>query len=181
MTDGYAPQSEGWMKPDELEFIRESVRESRGSGPLLEVGCYKGLSTSALTLEGVTFCVDHFRGGTQDIPHEFVLPDFIHNLERLGRVPYTVIFPMESSVALTILRSLSIKFRAILLDADHSEEAVASDLAGVWPMLDSGGVLMVDDYGGGFTGVTHALDRFLADRGLSIDKFFSKLVRVRKP
>jgi predicted O-methyltransferase YrrM len=153
---------------------------SKGTGPILEVGSWLGLSASALTLEGIVFCVDTFHGGA-GMEERFVLPEFAQNIDSVGRLSNVVIVPMSSMVALSYLDSLELKFKAAFLDADHSYDAVAGDLIDIWELLERGGVLVLDDYVGGWPGVKKATDEFLLTMGLKIDAGMEKMVRILKP
>ncbi len=183
MTD-YVEMSEGWMHPPEMEFIRECVRSSRAQSKLiLEVGCWKGRSTSALANEGFVFCVDWFHGGLTTPESNWTMPEFVNNMDKVGALKKTVILPMVSTEALPLLRQFGIRFGTVFLDADHTELSVERDLELVWPLLESGGLLIVDDYepAGNHPGVIVAADKFMKTRGLAIERCVGKDISIRKP
>ncbi len=141
----YLQQTEGWMQPWELDFIYETATKiSERLGPLLEVGSYKGLSTSALTLAGTTYCVDSWRNDPSTGRLVDYFPDFEKNLKKLGRWDRVVILRGDSRSIMPFIRDQS--FRLVLVDANHDFEFVRSDLENGWRVLNSEGYLIVDDF-----------------------------------
>lgn len=56
----------------------------------------------------------------------------------------------------------------VYLDGDHSEAAVAEDLATWWPVLADGGVLAGHDYDDDHPGVVSAVGAFAREHGLTV-------------
>jgi predicted O-methyltransferase YrrM len=136
-----------------------------------------------LTQEGFVFCVDWFHGGPTTPESNWTMPEFVNNMDAAGLLKKTVILPMVSTEALPLLRRLGLQFGTVFLDADHRELAVERDLDMVWPLLGSGGLLVVDDYepAGNHPGVIVAADKFMLKRGLAIERCVGKDISIRKP
>ena len=151
-ANGFLPQSEGWYLEPELLFLRDAARLMPESlGGMLEIGCYRGLSTSALAQAGRVVVVDDFRGcGDSLSPVLTPLREagdelraiFWENMRRLGlddRIDLRVGKSTE------ILPTLAGPFRMVHLDSDHKSPGVDDELRECWRLLAPGGILVVDD------------------------------------
>jgi hypothetical protein len=183
----YLPQDEGWMSVECLDQLYEAAEETkRLEGQVLELGCWKGLSASALTLAGPVVCVDWFRGnplhrGATGLSTYDSLADFTRNMRSLGRAGLVRLLPTTTREALGELAEEGFRARLVLIDASHREEDVYADLVGVWPMLVTGGYVFIDD--ADWDEVNRARLRF--ERGTGV-KFYGeprdrKLTWVVKP
>ena len=140
----YLPQSEGWMPRWDLDFLYENATHiSEDLGPLLEVGSYRGLSASALTLAGMTFCVDSWMNDPESGTMVDYFPDFETNMRNTGRWNQVVVLRGDSRHILPYLRDNS--FRLVLVDANHTYDYVRSDLKESMRILHPGGMLVIDD------------------------------------
>jgi predicted O-methyltransferase YrrM len=136
----------------------------------VEVGSYEGCSTlwtldHVLTgLGSLIYCVDVFDSeksmtslwGNTDYPRLFA--------ENTADRPNVVALQGWSH---EILPRLSMtRFHGAYLDGGHEESIVIRDLELIWPLLDLGAVVVVDDYGWeGSPGTKVAVDNFLRLRG----------------
>lgn len=143
--EGFLPQDQGWMSVEELRFLRHiATGASANGGFALELGTYKGLSTSALAQGAVTICVDTFTGtpgestGGQD-----TFAAFLANMEKVGLRSSVVVLRTTTGVALQLLRGTPIG--CALVDASHQEQDALADMEGAWDLLMPGGTLLVDD------------------------------------
>jgi predicted O-methyltransferase YrrM len=183
----YLPGSEGWMTPSELDSLYEAAEETRGlPGGLLELGSYKGLSTSALALSGPVTCVDSF-GGDPDSPAS-TRQDFERNMRSLGRWDLVTLVPRTTREGLAQLSAAGFRARLVLVDASHEEEDARLDMAESWPLIVPGGLLFVDDLDnryapGAHPGVHAAAARFERDHGVRFEKRgeWAKLAFAVKP
>jgi predicted O-methyltransferase YrrM len=177
----YVPEVEGWMSPLECNLLYETAMSMpEEMGLLLEIGSWKGRSTSALTLAGPTICIDTFAGSaehTQNGPVD-TFGDFINNMESVGRLFRVVIL---HGLSQTVLPSLmGTKIRLALIDGSHEEKDVASDLAGVWPLMVPGGVMFLDDVD--WPGVVKATNDFCQTHGVQVTMYEgTKLASIVKP
>lgn len=71
---------------------------------------------------------------------------------------------LESTHAAVLFNESALDFAYI--DAEHTYDACKADIAAWYPLIRPGGVLSGHDYGGGFPGVTRAVDEFVAAHGL---------------
>lgn len=126
----------------------------------LEVGSFEGRSTCWL-LKNILLdsscelvCVDMF-----DSTYESA---FDHNIAQMNSKARVV---KKKGMSHEILKDLSSNyFDCIYLDAASTASGELLDCSLSWPLLKRGGLLILDDYGGGATwelGVTKAVDAFL--------------------
>ena len=109
------------------------------AGDLLEIGAYKGRTTSALALVGRVTAVDTFLGGGS-MPEEDSYPAFAANIQ--SRELGVVVCRGDSR---QVVPDLSGPFRVIVVDGDHREETAYADLVHAWDKLSVGGYLFIDD------------------------------------
>lgn len=86
---------------------------------------------------------------------------FLSNVKRASLGGVITPFPCPSHTAAQVLADLGVKFDLVYIDASHEYEDVASDLRDYWELLRPGGVMLGDDYGGFWKGVTSAVDEFV--------------------
>lgn len=141
----YLPQDQGWMAPTELDELRYAAEvQTKGlPGGILELGIWKGLSTSALRFGGVVTCVDNFGGNPEQ--RYSSKPYFLENMNRLHALDRVRLLEMNTRDALAQLQGDGERFRVILVDADHAEEPAYLDMMGAWALLVPGGYLFIDD------------------------------------
>jgi len=136
-------QNQGWMAEHELAMIEHLARLAP-LGPFLELGTWKGLSTSAIASVGAVVCVDTFQGtrgeGCEGID---TFADFLQNMDSVGLRHRVIVLRCSTDEAIRLLHGT--RFSLGLVDADHHSEQVSRDLAGVWDLLVSGGFLLADD------------------------------------
>lgn len=154
----------GWMQRDELAWLAAMARHAQ---VIIEIGSYQGRSTLALAdhCPGVVYAIDPWEGpclredGTTAPNNWAVWDAFAQHLAphlASGRV---VAMRMRASDGIPRLRAAHLTADLVFLDGDHRHEAVASDLALVWPLLRSGGRLAGHDYHNAtWPGVTSAVD-----------------------
>ena len=95
-----------------------------------------------------------------------------------------VLMRCESVVAASSLPDESLDF--VFIDADHTLEAVNSDISSWWPKIRTGGILAGHDYGDrrnrlGFFGVNRAVDEFAARLGLALELNPGSVWSITKP
>lgn len=159
---GLVPNSEGFMLDVEVAIlvgfatiVAEGRRPSDPAFEILEVGCLKGRTTSALLhVPGACVTViDDFKG-PRDMPEaerQNLRAAFIRNLEQCSGVTAG-----EIDLGLRVLEGDSVlmmakllaepqSFDLILVDADHTAESVERDARAAWSLLAEGGYLFFDD------------------------------------
>lgn len=101
-----------------------------------------------------SYAVNHAGHGFTDFAH------IVPILKQNGITGYETI-QQDSSVALP---NMPWTFDQITIDGDHDEEPTYTDLTNAWPLLNSGGMLVLDDIGHHmFPGVLRAMERFMAE------------------
>lgn len=143
------------MLPEELEVLASLALElAPDLGHVLEIGCWKGLSTSALTLgPAPVICVDPFTGTARDRRTDMsAYEDFVSNMTSIGRMWKVVLLVGRSRDVLPMLRT---RLRLALVDGSHEYEDVVDDVRHAWRLLSDGGVLVLDDIN--FPGVEEAI------------------------
>lgn len=134
---------EGWLERDEAELLLDVAKQT--SGPILEVGCYKGRSTCLLASLGrPMFCVDPFCNFDSDDPSGNKIYEIWKENTRQLTGANILLFKMEIEKWYT--RPAGFAY----LDGDHSYKGTKSQIL---MALDSGVEQMcIHDYalaGGG--------------------------------
>lgn len=144
---------DGWLTQNEMDALREL---SRGK-IVLELGAYKGKSTSVMAMDALTvYSIDTFMcdpdGQTQGA--NTILTAFTANTRRFLNVRFYV---GKTSEVLPALAGM--KADVVFIDAAHDYDSVLSDLKQSWPLLQVGGTLAMHDYfNDDFPGVRRAAD-----------------------
>jgi hypothetical protein len=169
----------GYMLNQELVWLYEtaSALERVGvTGSILEIGSYKGLSTSALGQAGHVVCIDTFEDslGKTDTEAEF----------RENIKPFVDSYEVLRGRSEDMLKKLTDRtFRLVLIDGGHDFETALGDIAGAWPLLSPGGIVVVDDYfpPSWFPGVKAACDYLGLKEARLVNPFYSKMAYAQKP
>ena len=131
---------------------------------ILEIGTRTGISMCQLLsaymestiIERIISC-DLFNDG-------FISPELVKfNLRYLG-IPDATINKIEFKVgdSKETVPTIQEKFDYILVDGDHSVEGAEKDLENVFPLIDTGGVIVFDDITGDGMGLEPVWDNFIS-------------------
>ena len=146
---------QGWFSPANQRALEAVLRRTMRPGMrVLEIGTWKGLSTSVIARVlkesgGAVYCIDTW-GGNVGVggAHKQVLVNdvfavFRGNMKLLGL--WDVVRPiyMDSTLAAEVLRDGF--FDVIFIDADHRYEFVKGDVSRFLPKLKPGGIICGDD------------------------------------
>lgn len=136
---------------------------------ILEIGSWEG--RSAVWFLGAfpeceLTCVDTWEGSAEHTPDMVsgIFDRFGRNVEAAGAASRVKVVRASSETALYGLEPGS--FDVVYVDGDHHAYAALRDIVFAWGLLRRGGVLLVDDYGGGHPGIdpldvpTLAVDTF---------------------
>jgi len=133
---GYdAPDIQGWMSPNELNWLYERAKEMES---VVEIGCWKGKSTHALLsgCPGPVFAVDHFQGNSDELKGQHaeatrhdIGEDFKRNV---GHFPNLVLMRMASIGASKFFKDKSINM--VFIDGCHIKEEVKADIQAWMPV-----------------------------------------------
>lgn len=167
----------GWFGNEDL--FRLAVENATDMAHFVEVGSYKGRSSSFMAVEIINSgkdikldCVDHWLGSDepghiedQDVLNGTLFEAFTRNmLPVAGR--YKAIRNW-SGVASRSYPDLSLDF--VFLDASHDYLAVKRDIEAWWPKVRAGGWLAGDDYHWG--SVRAAVHDILHTKGIVTNKY----------
>ena len=127
---------------DCLNFLKPAVDAL--PGPILEIGTHKGRSTVLLA----TARRDSGRDGlvvTMDISHEF-LAEARETIAAAGLGSRVLILQGTREALAGAVPPMTPGL--VFVDGDHTYEGVARDLAALEPIVPSGGVIAMHDFGG---------------------------------
>jgi predicted O-methyltransferase YrrM len=161
---------EGWFDFDDIYELALRRCSARKSARFVEVGAYKGRSTCymaerlAETGLDITFDVVDTFEGDDDVGHGDLWPQFAANLERAGLLGRLTAHRQPSAEAAQGFDDASLDF--VFIDARHTYDAAAEDLAAWWPKVKPGGLIAGHDYTNS-PGVRAAVDQFVAGHGLA--------------
>lgn len=125
----------------------EKIKSFTPIKKVLEIGVHEGMSTcwmldKLLPENGSILCID-------PLPQErYQL--FCENVEEVKRANQTVTFYQETSRdSLPHLLMFDAQYDFIYIDGSHEAPDVLFDTVNCWQLLRKGGVMLLDDYGGG--------------------------------
>lgn len=140
------------MTDRQLWYI-ETLAQSALIKKFLEVGVYKGVTTTLMAQYGQVVAVDWFKGnpefgkdGGASGEREYMdrLGGFLHAVKDTGCWDKVTILGGKSDEVLPLLRYD--RFGLVLIDANHSEEFAYRDIANCWDLIVPGGWLLLDDF-----------------------------------
>lgn len=155
----YAENVEGWFSPEDMQFYKKVVEQASNGAHFVEVGSYKGRSSSfmaveiALSEKQIKFdCVDtwkgseeHIKGGIfedPDVVNNRLYDEFLKNMEPV-KDHYTPI-RMTSLEAASLYQDNSLDF--VFIDAAHDYENVLNDILAWSAKVKSGGIISGHDF-----------------------------------
>jgi len=170
----------------------ETILTRTKPGLILEVGSWLGGSAihmaeicQKLNLETEIVCIDTWLGASEfyqdhtdperyrSLNHQRGYPSvyyaFWQNVvdRRFTRV--ITPFPQTSQIAARLLKKWRVRADLIYIDGSHDEADVLSDLQAYGELLSPSGTIFGDDYTSHWVGVQNAVNRYVIDRGLSVD------------
>lgn len=163
--------------PEQLQFFR-SVREATPDNAIIvEIGSYVGaIGNQFIGGNRKVFCIDPWEEQvySKDDPQYALIEDAINNrgginniyetwLTNAGSDLFVNIFPIKG-YSQNIAKFFNLPIDLLYLDGCHNYESVKRDIELWVPKVKNGGIIMGDDYGGFFTGVTKAVDEYFPTR-----------------
>ncbi len=177
----YAVDMQGWNSTH--RYLNEAIDEARPA-VVVEIGVWKGGSVMTmarrlrdLQIDGVVIAIDTWLGSWDhwvvpelfdDLGFESGYPKLYHrfmaNVINEGLQDYVVPLPLDSTNAVVLLGARHIRPKVVHIDAGHDYTAVTKDLEVWWPMIESQGILVCNDYfdNGAWPDVRRAVDDFFA-------------------
>jgi predicted O-methyltransferase YrrM len=158
---------------------------------IIEVGSWKGLSAihmANLAPEAQILCIDTWLGSPEMVGLNTPLEDHLKRLHGWPQIYFSFAsnvirhigrericpLPVPSTVASVLLSKMGFQADLIYIDGSHEYLDVVRDLDDYWPLLRSGGIMLVDDYG--FPSVRKAVEERLPNPVDAAEKAI-----VRKP
>ncbi|MBF0158737.1 MAG: tetratricopeptide repeat protein [Magnetococcales bacterium] len=141
---------DGYLMADEGYLLYRWAKEGPGTGAVVEIGSFMGLSTCWLAAgsqaaeRGPVVACDSFRG--IDKEGSTTLPQFQDNIQQTGLRAYVDI-QVGTSIEMARSWSRSRPIRLLFLDADHAYQATQSDLQAWFPYVEPGGIIAFHDIG----------------------------------
>lgn len=168
--------------------VFETLIRERRPRRVLEVGSLFGASAIHMArlldqhrVDAEIVCVDTFLGSREtffehrEARHAMLrhgryhfLDEFLGNVSAAGVAHRVVPFVQTSTNAARILREHGAKFDLVYLDASHEYRDVIADLREWWPLVDTGGVLLGDDFEDPWYGIVRAGMEFADEIGQPI-------------
>jgi predicted O-methyltransferase YrrM len=146
---------QGWS--DHLvPFYEHMVRTSQSGATFIEVGAWRGRSTSYMAVEILNsgkniffYTVDTWKGSEEhaiqffsEVTTDGLYNDFLKNIEPVRHLVAPI--RMASVEAASLFEDES--FDLVVLDGDHSYEGLSADIQAWWPKVKPGGIMAGDDY-----------------------------------
>ena len=190
--DDYPEDLQGWgSQSPAFDELLARIRPAR----IIEVGTWKGgsaLHMAAVARKlGITpeiICVDTWLGAVefwtdQADPERYlalkcrngfptVYYQFVANVIHRRCTDLITPFPQTATIAALWFRRYGIKAPLIYIDGSHEEEDVYADLVSCWDLVQSGGILVGDEWG--WDGVRVAATRFAKEQGLAVTHLADK-------
>jgi predicted O-methyltransferase YrrM len=161
--DHYYKNIQGWF---DQKGVYELAVKKYDTGRFVEIGCWKGRSTSFMGVEVLNSkknilidCVDTFKGSAEHKKFDTknLYEEFCKNIDPIKNVIGKV-HVMSSLDAANLYEDLSLDF--VFIDASHDEHNVYKDISAWWPKVKIGGTLAGDDYCNRWKGVCMAVDKY---------------------
>lgn len=159
---------DGWLSPREAGALYDLAKAA--TGPIVEIGSFRGRSTTALALGSMAghrqpvYAIDPFtgaaprKGETRDLSCSRA--KLRGNLDAAGVNGLAIIVPAASETAAPCIPACSVLF----VDGDHSAAGVARDLDLYLPKVLPGGSVVLHDVTPETPGVAQAVDQRLLSR-----------------
>jgi predicted O-methyltransferase YrrM len=145
-----AKKVDGWMDPPDLDFLYNVASFVKEGDKIVEVGPWRGRSTTALVLGAKTkdiTVVDKWEGTigeeeyfpTTGIP---IREEFIANMKKTGLVPAMIYEESWKGSERFADGSITLLF----IDANHTEDFVYRDIISWLPKVRKGGIICGHDW-----------------------------------
>ena len=146
---------EGWMFPEEEQWLFCTAYELPSPANIVEIGSFKGRSTCALAsgCRGTRkriFAIDTFDGNGWDLDERDFFREFAQNLQRCSASEY--VEPIRG-VSTEIARTWASPIHLLFIDGAHEYDAAKGDFESFFPHVVPGGVVAFHDVSEAFPGV----------------------------
>jgi GR25 family glycosyltransferase involved in LPS biosynthesis len=162
---------EGWFTSEQFELYSEVVKKIKTDSHIVEIGAWKGRSTTALAVliknsgKNIKFdVIDTFKGSSehQNLPcivNDTLYQEYLNNIEPVKNIVNTIVG--DSSHVASFYKDESLDF--VFIDGDHSFDGVTKDILAWLPKIKPGGTIAGDDFGEAFPEVMQAVSQNIED------------------
>ena len=167
----YYQNVEGWFEDGSLY---NSVAQKYDNAHFVEIGCWKGRSTSCMGVEIINSknkikfdAVDTFRGSAEhgNVDSEKLFKQFMKNTEPV-RSAINTVHKMTSLQASELYSDNSLDFGFI--DASHDYTNVLADIKAWYPKIKFGGTMSGHDYCSDWRGVVAAVNEYFGAGNIKV-------------
>jgi hypothetical protein len=176
--DHFYQNVEGWMSKQNTGMLDRVIELLPQNSVWVELGAWTGRSASYCVVELINknkffkfYCVDDWTGGidlkeTNIAKENSVKTLFLKNIEPI-KSNITVIDSLSWDAAINF-EDESVDF--CYVDAGHTYECVANDLASWWPKIKKDAYFGGDDFTNDFPGVIKAVTEFFENKKINVEK-----------
>jgi len=149
---------EGFLLEGQEKWLFKSARLLPDSANIVEIGSYKGRSTTCLAFgcrgtKKRVFAVDSFDGEVWESEYRTVFEDFKQNIDRCGLSVY--VEPVKG-LSTQVAKHWDKPIHFLFIDGSHQYEDVMADFAGFFPHVVPDGLVAFHDVCEGWPGVWKA-------------------------
>lgn len=140
----------GWLYKEQEEWLFKAASRLPHECNIVEIGSFKGRSTSCLAFgcrasKKRVFAVDTFNGNEWDFADRNFFAEFSENLDRCGLSKHVVpIVGLSGEIA----KSWKEPIHLLFIDGSHRYEDVVTDFFGFFPHVVPGGTVALHDVNG---------------------------------
>jgi GR25 family glycosyltransferase involved in LPS biosynthesis len=166
---------EGWFDSPQANIYAEMVRTAKAGSHFVEIGAWKGKSTSFMAVEIINSgkqikfdVVDTFKGSDEHknlpcIVNGTLYQEYLSNIEPVKDYVNTVVG--DSSKIAELYANDSLDF--VFIDGDHSYEGVRRDILSWFTKVKPGGFICGNDiFQKNFDGISQAVSEFFDNVGI---------------
>ena len=167
----YYQNVKGWFEDGSLY---NSVAQKYDNAHFVEIGCWKGRSTSYMGVEIINSknkikfdVVDTFRGSAEhgNVDSDKLFNEFTTNTEPV-RSAINTVHKMTSLQASELYSDNSLDF--VFIDASHDYTNVLADIKAWYPKIKFGGTMSGDDYCSDWRGVVDAVNEYFGAKNIKV-------------
>lgn len=169
----------GWFGSEGMGAYRQFVREVPYGGTIVECGAWLGRSSAFLCdiakKDHKIFIIDHWLG-SEDERETFHIAATYEDLysrflENMGDRNFT---PLKGDATELSKQFEDNSIDLVIIDMEHTYEAVKNDIRTWLPKVKDGGYLIGDDYNEGwFPGVVRAVNELLPERRIHKKRYWA--------
>ncbi len=175
----------GFLYPREIAHLYALASEIPQGGTVVELGCYRGKSTTALAYgaqsqSGKLHTIDPFEGvmvGNIEVSKGYAN----EVIDRIQRLSYGSLFTLHVGYSHEVVKDWQRgRIDLLFIDAEHSYESVARDLADWSPLVTDTGRIALHDHNSNWPGVQLAVAEFITRHNWRIISQVEGLVTLER-